>query len=353
MAEPISPEGLISRRNVVKAGITAALGAGAVALIKRISDRVNQPNPQPSNPEVTPAPEIKPEDINLLKASELLKEAGIDRTFATSSPKKMYESNKVLSSSSDGIWKIFPAINGTRLGLGTSPKGEPVLMRDGPTNRPERISGTGLDLQDPEPPTSVHKIEVTQNNLGKKAYVIVGYSSHEALRKIIEANPDAANELLLTIFAHSQSFLNILHLPSAGMPGQVFNLPELADQKAYTLDPHNVPSSEVEGESKTRFDSVSGKITRSDIFVSSAHTKKVADAVGLPHAAVFAGLLANEAYGNAVDTYRITNHLGADSGKYEMGSTCAGWATKVQISQNNPNAFFSQKVLDLIQKLSN
>lgn len=293
-----------------------------------------------------------PEDANLVKAGELLNEVGIERGFVTSSPKRMYEFNKALAGSMNGIWKIFPNIAGARLGLGIEVDGEPAPLRDGANNKPERISGLDSTFQDTGIPSAIYKIEAIRNNQQKTSYVIVGYSGQEELSRIIEANPEAANELLLRLFAHSGSPLNILHLPSLGMPEQIFNLPELIGQKDYLVDANDLPFTRSAGGSRIRYDLATGEAKRSDIFISSAHVRKDASVLGLSTKAIMAGFLANEAYGNAIDTYRITNRLGVQTSRYEVGSTGADWATRVQVTQNVPNAFFSARVLDLIQKLA-
>lgn len=298
--------------------------------------------------------EKKPEK-NLVKAKELLTEVGIGENFSTSQPETMYRTSLKLANNPEfdnKLWKIFINTKGETLGLALNKEGEAVPLINGPDNKPQSIQGLNFEFSDPAQPTLVY--EVTEKNAKNESvkYRIVGYTDASKLQAILQRNRNEIPTFLKALFAHSTSHLNLLHLPNDGMPVHIFN-PTDTQNPAFLIDESNLPSKDLRGAARIRYETDTGRPTRNDIYISPKHIRKEAELIGMPAHSVLAGYLANEAYGVAVDTYRLPRHLEQPAGRYEAGSTGADWATMFLVAQDSPNPFFSKYQVDLIKQLSN
>lgn len=304
------------------------------------------------SPDVKP-PEQSPREVNLAKAAQLLEEVGIKDDFTTASAREMFETSEGLAKKQkyvNKIWKIFTNTNNNQLGLAINNAGEPIILRNGSTNKPEPMPGLDLEAADPAQPRLIYTHKSDFTDRVDSAYGVVGYSNSEQLEELLKANPQAVDQLLTMLFSHYYGPVAFLHLGNQGMPTVPFNPPGFASNPEYQNN--DVPSPKVEGYSSVKYIQGLGTTTRADIFINLKLIKNEADILGLPVHAVLAGYLANEAYGIATDSERLLFRLGEHAPGFEVGSTGADWATRIQVTYGAPNTFFTPNILRLIEQLA-
>jgi hypothetical protein len=288
-------------------------------------------------------------DINIEKARSLYHEVGIETTFIDSSPQEMFELSDRISQDMEldtKLWRIFTDQNGDELGMALDDDGEVIALRKTPSGEVVSVKGLNFELSDIDAPQLVHQY-ISQSG---QIFAVISYGNSE-VENFIALHPAEMNAVLEVVFAHSTAPRNILHFPDDGMPTQVFQFSDTDDQ-AYQMPTDQLPDSSVSGTSVIRYAIDSGEPSRADIFLSAARIMKESSLLGLPFHASFSGYLANEAYGIALDTYRLTNHLPALTGKHEAASSGADWATAISVANNAPNAFFTPTLTTFIEQLS-
>lgn len=329
----------ISRRDFLKLTL---LGASSLAWV----------GCSPGKREAPTTVEETPLSINLQKAEELLQETGVAESFSTSNPATMYERSKELAGYagfSSNIWKIVHDQNGNELGVALDSTGETVPLRQGPDGRPTVIQGLDAEFVEQNNPESVFLFHDEQRNASFGA-VAYGSSEVEKLTTLFQSNDMATKDMLRTLFAHSKSKLNLLHVPKNGMPNKPFIHPEF-NKEEYYMAADVLPSAGVSGSTVTRYINETAIPTRNDIFLNIPRISLESNAKQIPYDAQFMGYLANEAYGIAVENYRIQNKLPSISGRFEAGSTGFDWAVTLQTMEEVPNALFTSNTTDFVKQV--
>lgn len=286
------------------------------------------------------------------KARSLAKEIGIDTTFAESNPEYMFSATKTIAQDPEfdtKLWRIFLDQEGNELGLALDTDGEAIPLRRTATGEVVSIQGLNFELTDTDMPQAIYEYVHPSG----QQFTVVGYEkdTNQTLKMFITAHEDEIKSLLETIFSHSTAARNVLHLPDEGMPSQIFSFADTNDP-AFELPPDHVPDPKTSGTTTLRFDTQTGVPTRADLYVSAGHIAHEANLLKLPYSAVFGGYLANEAYGIAIDTYRVQNGLAPLDKRYEAASTGAGWSTSMLMMNNEENVFFDQQTTAFIKELS-